>query len=250
MKNRIGFLRLLSLWLAVVMLLSVFSGCAKEEETVPDAPVPRPAEAVLDGTFTVGDSDPVLTLKVLNTELQAAPAPEMFRLGGAFSGLTVTGAAVSDDQLTLTTEGLVTASPSCRGTVSLSAEATAAAEELCAGAEVGQRVLYADPATCLFDAAAVSFDVVISLDTFCSDAPEICLDGRPLQVTAVSEDRTRAAVTAEFSGGTPETLNGKTLTVSPSSLSSGGSLETELFFPAAQFRAYADYVAEEDGVTY
>ncbi len=242
--------KIVSLLLVFVMLLSfisVLSSCKDKDGSNIQAENPVVCSARIDGSFVAGQTNPKLAITLSNTSASEKLTEDMFTLDGSFKHLNVTNVSGSGNNIHLTTEGQIIASSSCSGIVKLDANATISDMELRAEIPVELRSAYIDENTYKYTNAAVSFDVVLTTDTFQTATPNITIEDHTATVIAVSDDYTRATMSVALKGNSMDEkmarLSGKTVTVAADSAASGDAYTMSVAIARASVNAYVDYIA-------
>lgn len=242
----------LALLLCGSMLACVFTGCGNTENDDEQIQETVLYSAAIDGTFATEQTNPSLTITLTNTEAGKNLTADMFTLDGAFSHLIVTNVSGSGSNIHLSTEGTVVPNSSCSGIVKLSEAASEAATELRAEAPVEIRTAYIDETSYQFSSSAMTFDIVLANDTFKDYAPKITVADYTAAVVSVSDDKTRAAVSVTLAGASTDekaaNVNGKELTVSADSVSSGNAYTMSIALAQTAVNAYVDYISSEGSI--
>lgn len=207
--------------------------------------------AEISGEYTVGDSDPVIIVNLENTVAVEDINADMLKLTGLFSDLEIASVTASGNTLTITTKGSIPNETSLTAGVDIAAEATNSGEALSASCSVEYRGLYVDQASYAFEKNILTFDVILSGDTWkLSAGDKISSDDIVLTLKKLSEDKQTATfstpVTAENLDDALSKITGTTVTVTSDKLDSGIEQDLTISAAKAELGVVIDYIDETD----
>lgn len=207
--------------------------------------------AEISGEYTVGDSDPVIIVNLENTVAADNINTEMLKLTGLFSALKIASVMASGNTLTITTKGSIPNETPLTAGVDIAAEATNSGEALSASCSVEYRGLYVDQASYAFEKNILTFDVILSGDTWkLSSGDKISSDDIALTFKTLSEDKQTATfstpVTAENLDDALSKITGTTITVTADKLDGGIEQTLTISTAKAELGVVIDYIDETD----
>lgn len=207
--------------------------------------------AKISGEYTVGDSDPVIIVNLENTVAVEDINAEMLKLTGLFSDLKIANVTASGNTLTITTKGSITNETPLIAGVDIAAEATNSGEALCASCSVNYRGLYVDQASYAFEKNILTFDVILSGDTWkLSSGDKISSDDIVFTLKNLSEDKQTATfstpVTAENLDDALSKIKGTTVTVTADKLDGGIEQTLTISAAKAELGVVIDYIDKTD----
>lgn len=207
--------------------------------------------AKISGEYTVGDSNPVIIVNLENTVAVEDINADMLKLTGLFSDLEIANVTASGNTLTVTTKGSIQNETPLTAGVDIAAEATNSGQALSASCAVKYRGLYVDQASYAFEKNTLTFDVILSGDTWkLSSGDKISSEDIVITLKTLSEDKQTATfstpVTAENLDGALSKINGTTVTVAADKLNSGIAQTLTISAAKAELGAVIDYIEETD----
>lgn len=207
--------------------------------------------AEISGEYTVGDSDPVIIVNLENTVAADNINTEMLKLTGLFSALKIASVMASGNTLTITTKGSIPNETPLTAGVDIAAEATNSGEALSASCSVEYRGLYVDQASYAFEKNILTFDVILSGDTWkLSSGDKISSDDIALTFKTLSEDKQTATfstpVTAENLDDALSKITGTTITVTADKLDGGIEQTLTISATKAELGVVIDYIDKTD----
>lgn len=203
--------------------------------------------AEISGEYTVGDSNPVITLQLNNTVAVKDIKNDMIALSGLFKSLEIADAKSSGNTLTLTTKGEILPGSSLSGSVSLSEKATESGQALHASCPVAYVGAWTDNSSFKFKNNTLSFDIQLGGDEFNAEKGD-----KFDSLTVESANKTKATVsTAVKANNLDDSINeitGKSITIPADKLKGSEPITFLISASKAKIGMVIDYIDSTDTV--